>query len=179
METRHLKDFSVAVVVIILFVFLLKTINVGRSVQEVPAESRYKDMAIDQQLLEQIQQIEHSIRDRMDFIFTVTRDPLEQNLIVRTRVDLEQEWRRKVEAMIRLAATYIDERGQKKAAIAYRGKTELYGIGDYIEQNQIIDIDTGRITLLYRGREQSLEITPIPPKPVQIDQRARTQEYIW
>ncbi len=179
METRHLKDFSVAVIVIILFIFLLKTVSVVNTVQEIPVDSIHKDMAIDAQLLDQIQQIEYSIRDRMDFIFTVIRDPLEQNLIVRTRVDLEQEWRRKVEAMMRLAATYVDEYGNRKAAIAYRGKTELYAVGDYIEDNKIVDIDVGKITLLYQGHENILELKPIPPKPAKIDDRVRTQEYIW
>ena len=179
METRHLKDFTVAVVVIILFVFFLKTVNVVNTVREVPTDSRYKDMAIDAQLLDQIQQIEHSIRDRMDFIFTVTRDPLEQNLIVRTRVDLEKEWRRQVEEMMRLAATYVDEDGNRRAAIAYQGKTRLYGVGDYIDRNRIVDIDVGTITLMYQGRQNVLELKPIPPRPAQIDDRTRTQEYIW
>lgn len=179
METRYIKDFTIAVAVIILFVFLLKTVNVVNSAQVVPVDSIHKDMAIDAQLIDQIQQIEHSIRDRMDFVFTVTRDPLEQNLIVRTRVDLEQEWRRRVEEMIRLAATYIDEDGNRRAAIAYRGETRLYGVGDYIDNNRIVDIDVGKITLLYQGRQNTLELKPIPPKPAQIDDRSRTQEYIW
>ncbi len=179
METRHLKDFTVAVVVIILFAFFLKALSVYNSAQAIPTDSIYKDMAIDEQLLEQIQQIEHSIRDRMDFVFTVTRDPLEQNLVVRTKVDLEMEWRRKVEAMMRLAATYVDERGNRKAAIAYQGKTEIYSIGDFIENNKIVDIETGQITLLYQGRENILEVKPLPPKPAMIDNRTREQEYSW
>lgn len=179
METRYIKDFTIAILVIILFVFLLKTVNVVNTAQAVPTDSIHKDMAIDAQLIEQIQQIEHSIRDRMDFRFTVTRDPLEQNLIVRTRVDLEQEWRRQVEAIIRLAATYVDEEGNRRAAIAYRGQTRLYAIGDYIDNNRIVDINVGNITLMYQGRESTLELKPIPPKPAQIDDRSRTQEYIW
>ncbi|MBW6515488.1 MAG: hypothetical protein K0B81_02590 [Candidatus Cloacimonetes bacterium] len=179
METRYIKDFTIAIIVIILFVFLLKTVNVVNTVQAVPVESRYKDMAIDAQLIDQIQQIEHSIRDRMDFLFTVTRDPLEQNLIVRTRIDLEQEWRRQVDAMIRLAATYIDENGNRRAAIAYGGETRLYAIGDSVNNNRIVDIDVGTVTLTYQGRESTLELKPIPPKPAQIDDRSRSQEYIW
>ncbi len=181
MESRHIKDFAIAVAVIILFAFIIKAVNVANSAEEVPAESIYRDMALDQQLLGQIQQIEHSIRDRMDFIFTVTRDPLEQNLVVRTRVDLEEEWRKKVESMMRLAATYIDEEGNKMAAVAYQGKTRVYGVGDYIEDNRITDIDHGRLTLVHNGQTTELELKPIPPKPAQIDSRSRTgtQEYIW
>ena len=179
METRHIKDFTIAIIVIILFIFLLKALSVANNTHSIPVDSVYKDMAVDAQLLDQIEQIEHSIRDRMDFIFTVTRDPLEQNLIVRTRIDLEQEWRRQVEAMMRLAATYIDEHGNRKAAIAYQGQTNLYKIGDYINNNRIVDIDVGKITLMYQGRENTLEIQPLPPKPAMIDDRSQTQEYIW
>ena len=180
METRHFKDITVAIIVIVLVAFLFKAVNVIRTAEAVPSESIHRDMAIDAELLSRIQQIEESISDRKGFLFTVTRDPLEQNLIVRTRVDLELEWRQKVEAMIRLAATYIDEHGNRKAAIAYRGKTEVYAVGDYIDQNRIAQIETGRITLVHRGVEQTLELKPIPPKPAQIDDRSRrTQEYIW
>lgn len=179
METRHLKDFTVAIIVIILFAFVLKAVNVVNTAQAVPSQSIYEDMAIDEQLLDQIQQIEHSIRDRMDFVFTITRDPLEQNLIVRTRVDLEEEWRRKVEQMIRLAATYVDEFDNRHAAIAYQGEINLYNVGDYIENSLIVDIKAGEITLSYQGHENTLLLEPIPPKPAQIDDRTRTQEYIW
>lgn len=180
MEARHFKDITVAIIVIVLFAFLLRAVNVVRASEDIPTDSIYKDLAIDAELLAQIQQIEESISDRRDFLFTITRDPLEQNLIVRTRVDLEQEWRKKVESMIRLAATYIDEHGNRKAAIAYQGETDIYEVGDYIDQNRIANIETGRITLVHRGIEQVLELKPIPPKPAQIDDRSRrSQEYIW
>ncbi len=181
METRHIKDLTVGVLVIILIAFVFQMVSVIRTVNDVPEESIYKDLAIDQQLLEQIQQIEDSITDRKGFIFTVTRDPLEQNIVVSTRVDLELEWRRKVESMMRLAATYIDEQGNRRASIAYRGKMELYDVGDYIEDNRIVSIESGTITLAQNGREQILEVKPIPPKPAQIDteRRDRREEYVW
>ncbi len=179
METKYLKDFAVALAIIILFAFVLKAANVIKLVNEVPEDSIYKQMALDDQLLEQIQQIEESINDRKEFKFTVIKDPLEQNLIVRTRVDLELEWRKKVDAMMRLAATYIDEHGNKKAAIAYKGKTDIYGIGDQINSNRITDIQSGKITLTSQGRQSVLELKPLPPKPALIDERASKQEYIW
>jgi len=179
MEARHIKDLTVGIVVILLIAFVFKMVSVIRTVSDVPKESIYKDLAIDSQLLDQINQIEDSITDRKGFVFTVVRDPLEQNLIVRTKVDLEQDWRRKIEAMMRLAATYIDEQGNKKAAIAYRGQTVLYGIGDYIDNNRVVEIDNGKITLARNGVEQVLEVKPIPPKPAMIDDRVKTEEYIW
>lgn len=179
METRHFKDLAVAIVVIILAVLLFKSVSVVRTVIEVPEESIYKYLALDEQLLDQIQSIEDSISDRKEFTFTVTRDPLEQNLIVRTRVDIEQEWRRMIESMMRLAATYIDEAGNRRAAIDYKGKMELYSVGDYINNNRITNIDSGKITLAQNGREQVLEVKRIPPKPAQIDDRVQREEYIW
>ena len=179
METRHFKDLAIAIVVIILIVFLFKAVSIVRTVTDVPGQSVYKDLALDQELIDQIQSIEESITDRKSFVFTVTRDPLEQNIVVRTRVDLEQEWRRQIEAMMRLAATYIDEQCNKRAAIAYEGKTELYGLGDYINNNRVVNIESGRITLAQNGVEQDLEVKPIPPKPVQIQEERRQDQYIW
>lgn len=181
METRHIKDFTLAVVVIILIAFLIHAIGIMRTSFEIPDESIYKDLAIDQQLLAQIQQIEESISDRMDFVFTVTRDPLEQNIVVRTQVDLEQEWREKVKSMIRLAATYVDDRGNRRASIDYQGEVKAYEIGDYIDNNRIESIVSGRVTLAYNGREQILEVEPIPSRPRRIerDRRDRQREYVW
>lgn len=179
METRHFKDLAVAIVVIILIVFLFKAVSVARTVIDVPDQSPYKDLALDQELIDQIQSIEDSITDRKSFVFTVTRDPLEQNIVVRTQVDLEEEWRREIEAMMRLAATYIDEHGNKRAAIAYQGKTELYGIGDYINDNRVVHIESGLIRLAQNGIEQDLEVKPIPPKPRQIREDKRQDQYLW
>lgn len=182
METRHIKDLTVALIVIILIAFLIHMVGIIRNVTDVPAQSIYKDLAIDEELLDQIQQIEESITDRKDFVFTVTRDPLEQNIVVRTQVDLEEEWRKEVEAMMRLAATYIDERGNRLASIDYQGEINLYGIGDYINNNEVISIDSGKVVLAHNDLEQILEVKPIPPKPVAIDRdrrRREEREYIW
>ncbi|MCB5230531.1 MAG: hypothetical protein WCX83_00545 [Candidatus Cloacimonas sp.] len=179
MESRHLKDFTIGLVVIVLFAFAIRAYYFIKAEDNIPAESRYKEMALGGDLLAQIEQIEDSIRDRKDFSFTVTRDPLEQNLIVKTKVDLEQEWRRQVEAMMRLAATYIDDQGNSKAAIAFQGKTEVYGVGDVIDNSKITNIENGKLTLVKSGRQTVLELKPIPDKPTKLDTRSNVKEYIW
>lgn len=179
MEHKYIKDFAIALAVIAIFAFGVKIFNDYRNVEAIPIESRFKELALDQSLLEQIQQIEESIQDRKEFVFTVFHDPLEQNLIVRTRVDLEAEWRRKIESMMRLAATFVDEFGNRKASIAYRGAINIYGVGDRIDGKTILEIEQRRIKLRENGFTKELSVEPIPPRPVHLDDRTREQEYIW
>jgi hypothetical protein len=179
MESRHLKDFVIGLIVIVLFAFMVKVYYFIKNEEAIPQDSKYKEMSLGGDLLARIQQIEDSIRDRQDFKFTVTRDPLEQNLIVKTKVDLEQEWRRQVASMMRLAATYIDENGNGKAEIAYEGKTGIYSVGDTIGSSKITKIESGVLTLNNRGQSTVLELKPIPDKPTKLDTSSKVKEYIW
>ncbi|MBC8527244.1 MAG: hypothetical protein ISS28_03665 [Candidatus Cloacimonetes bacterium] len=181
MEQKYIKDFVIALVVILLISFGIKDYYLYNNVKEIKKESKYKEIALGEQLLNQIQNIENSIQDRKQFVFTITKDPLEQHLIVRTQKDLEKQWREKVENMIRLESTIIPENGPKMAAIAYGGKTEIYKIGDKFENGEIVDIREGEITYAYHGKIGILKIQQIPPKPVEISDKKskKHREYNW
>jgi hypothetical protein len=148
-------------------------------------------MALSDQLLQKIQKIDSSIQDRKNFVFTVVKDPLEQNLIVKTQKDLEQQWREEVERMVRLAMTIIPLEGEKEAAIEYNGQTKLYKIGDKFDlgegfakgaQGEITDIRAGEISYTINGKSMDMHLKPIPPKPAKLktDNKAKTiREYNW
>ena len=135
MEEKYLKDFVIALVVISLIVLLIKDLNLYSKVKVIPANSKYENLALGEQLMEKIQEIETSIKDRKDFVFTVTKDPLEQNLIVKTIKDMEMQWKEDVENMVRLETTIVPEYGKKKAIISYKGKTILGELW-YVNLNQ-------------------------------------------
>jgi hypothetical protein len=190
-EQKYLKDFVIILVVILLLAYGIKASSLYKKVQEVPEESIYKKMALSERLLSQIQEIDSSIRDRKNFYFTVEKDPLEQNLIVKTQKDLEMQWREEVESLIRLEMTIIPEIGEKKAAISYKGMTTLYGIGDMFDlggdfsagaRGTINDIQPGMISYTYKGNQYDMELSEIPPKPAQLktDSKAKSvREYNW
>ncbi len=180
MEKRYLKDFVIVLIVILLLAFgYFNFIQMGK-VNKVPDESKYKKIALSQELLSQIQEIENSINDRKGFVFTVTKDPLEQNLIVKTQQDLEKQWREKIENMVRLTATILPENGKKLASIANKGENNLYSIGDNFVLGKIVDITEGKVVYNYSGKNYSITIEKLPPKPVEItDKKKSERSFNW
>jgi len=167
-EKKYLKDFVIVLIVILLIAAGYWNFMQYGKAKKVSEESKYKKLALSQDLLDQIQEIEKSINDRKGFVFTVTKDPLEQNLIVKTQQDLEKQWRVKIENMVRLTATILPQNGKKLASIAYKGSNELYGIGDNFALGKITKISEGKIVYSYSGKSHSLTIAKLPPKPVEI-----------
>jgi hypothetical protein len=190
-EQKYLKDFIIILVIALLIAFGVKTSSVSKRVIVVPDESKFKKMALSDQLLQKIQRIDSSIQDRRNFVFTVDKDPLEQNLIVKTQKDLEMQWREEVEKMVRLAMTIIPLDGDKKAAIEYNGNTTLYNVGDKFDlgsefangsKGEITDIRAGEITYTFNGKSLDMQLKPIPPKPAKLTTKSKAKsirEYNW
>lgn len=180
MGYRHIKDFTIvlAVIMLISFAFHGYYLYVG-DFDKYSIESKYKKLSLGEELINKIHDIENSIIDRKQFVFDVNKDPLQQNLIVQTKKDLEKEWREKVESMIRLAATFI-ENGNRFASIDYKGKTKVYQVGESIAGRKITHIGDGYVDYTYYGKEGTLKLQPIPEKPKEI-QNTRTNKdiYVW
>ncbi len=168
MEKKYLKDFVIVLIVLLLLACGYWNYMQLNKANKVAEESKYKKLALSKDLLDQIQEIEESINDRKGFVFTVTKDPLEQNLIVKTQQDLEKQWRVKIENMVRLTATILPQNGKKLASVAYKGSNELYSIGDEFTLGKIVEISEGKIVYSYSGKNYSLTIEKLPPKPVEI-----------
>jgi hypothetical protein len=181
MENKYLKDFVIALVVILILAFAVNDYYLKKVVSNIPAESKYKEIALSDELLDRIHEIERSIQDRKKFVFTVIKDPLEQNLIVKTKQDLEKQWQERIESIVRLEATIIPEFGDKLASISYQGNTQHYKIGDNFELGKITDIRPGEISYQYNNSNGTLPVTKLTPKPVEIrDQKAqKSREYNW
>ena len=183
MEEKYLKDFVIALVVILLIAFGFKDHSLYGKIKKIPEESKYKKIALGDDLMKQIRNIERSIQDRKQFKFTVQKDPLEQDLIVKTMKDLEKQWKKEIENMVRLESTIVPEKGRKRAAISYKGKTKLYSIGDEFAKGKITDIREGKIIYVYNGREGILKIQKLPEKPAEIVKKKtktkQTRAYNW
>ena len=181
MERKYLQDLIVTLAVILLIVIALKDYGQYRTARGIPGESRYKSIALGEQLLRQIRNIEESIQNRKQFVFTVTKDPLEQNLIVKTKKDLEKQWKKKVEDMIRLESTIVHESGARAATISHKGSTVLYRIGDAFLDGRIVAIEQGEVRYVSRGESHVLILQKIPPRPAEIRDRefSKDREYNW
>jgi hypothetical protein len=179
MEFRYLKDFAITLTFLVIIAFAMKNVASYRTVEEVPAESKYKEQQLDEDLLKQIHSIEQSIEDRKLFQFTVQKDPLKQDLIVQDKKDKLKIWQERVSNMIRLAGTTIDEDGNSMAIIAHQGITHYYKKGDEIAGRKIVDIQEGKLIYTKNGVEGIMVKESIPPKPVEIQEKSATTEYNW
>ncbi|RLC56727.1 MAG: hypothetical protein DRH89_05005, partial [Candidatus Cloacimonadota bacterium] len=68
-------------IVILLIVIGIQCNSLYSKIKVVPEESKYKELALSDELFNKIENIEKSIQDRKEFVFTVIKDALEQNLI--------------------------------------------------------------------------------------------------
>ncbi|MCD4829540.1 MAG: hypothetical protein K8R90_08965 [Candidatus Cloacimonetes bacterium] len=178
MEGRYIKDFAIAIVFVMIIVFGVKDFMWYQECQQYPAEPD-THVGISDDLKNEIKQIETSIQDRKNFVFTVTKDPLEQNLIVKTIVDYEMQWRREVESQVRLAGTYITHSGQQLATIEHKGIRTNYHVGDAFEFGTISSIQKGKIVFQNNGYQGVLEISPIPEKPAILQTDETSTDLNW
>jgi hypothetical protein len=173
-EFRYLKDFALALLVIILFAFAVKDYTIYSKVNEVPDKSKYSDLSVNDELMTKIKSIESSIQDRKGFAFSVPTDPLRQDPVIKDKMDRLQEWENMVANMVRLAATFIDEDGERCAIIAYQGKSGLYHIGDTIAGKRIAEIKSGQ--LVY-STGAVLTVQPIPTRPADVEQGSNITDF--
>lgn len=179
MQDKYLKDLVIGLVVVMLIIFTVNDYRLFHIAGKVPNQSKYTTIALDEQLLVQIQGIEHSINDRKNFSFTVTKDPLLQDLIVKTKMDMQKQWENMIASMMRLSATFIDSKGVRRAIIDYQGKNNTVGVGDYIAGRKIIEIDASRVYFLENGYKGFIDVSKIPPKPEILDEVKSENQYNW
>ena len=180
MQEKYIKDLAIALGVIVLIVLGARDYYLYNKINVVPAQSIYSTIALDASLLNQIQQIEDSIRERKDFKFTVNRDPLKQDLVVQTKLDLMKEWEEMVKRMMRLTATFKDSQGNQKAMIAFGGKENVVGVGDVLNNKKITNITLDKVYFTEGGNQGHLTLQPIPPRPAQIDpKQSAERSYNW
>jgi len=180
MQDKHIKDLVLALGVILLIAYGLYGYIQFFKTQSIPEQSEYLTRAIDAGLLKQIQQIEESIKQRKEFVFNVAKDPLKQDLIVQTKLDLQKQWEDMVRSMMRLTAVLKDSEGTQKAMIAFGGKTHLVKIGDVLNNKKITKISTDKVYFEENGHTGHLVVQPIPPKPTKLqEQGSGTPEYNW
>ena len=177
METRFIKDLAMALIGIILFAFAVKDYTVYSRINNIPQQSKYSDLSVNEELMNKIRVIESSIQDRKMFTFTVPTDPLRQDPIIKDKLDRLQEWEKMVANMVRVAGTFVNEDNEKCAIIAYQNRSAIYRIGDTVAGRRIDDIKDGVVYYTANGVRYYMTVQPIPEKPKDIDISTDQSEY--
>lgn len=167
MQLKFVKDFAIALIVILLFAIGVRLFGMYRGLQRIPEKSIHTAESVSDTLLNKIKNIENSIQDRKNFVFNSTVDPLRQGNIIKDKVDLEREYEDIVKNTFRLATTAKDEFGNKIAYIEYQGQLHEARIGDTVQGRKIIDIGDKTLRYSYNGIVTTTELAPRPSKPVE------------
>ncbi|MDP2172934.1 MAG: hypothetical protein Q8J62_04090 [Candidatus Cloacimonadaceae bacterium] len=165
MQLRYVKDFAIALIVIMLLAFGIRLYTVYFQVTAIPDKSIHSKESVSDTLLNKIKGIETSIQERKNFVFSNTRDPLRQGNIIKDKMDLEKEFDDMIRNTFRLSTTAIDENGNKIAYIEYQGAIHAARIGETIQGRRIVDIGEKTIRYFYAGNTYSTELASRPPMP--------------
>ncbi|OQC10551.1 MAG: hypothetical protein BWX75_00348 [Candidatus Cloacimonetes bacterium ADurb.Bin088] len=165
MQARFLKDFAIALIVILLLAYAIRLYALNLQQAGIPDESKYTQKSVSDTLLNKIKTIESSIQDRKFFQFTTTRDPLRQGNVIKDKFDMEKEFMQMVFNTFRPTGTYLDkETGKRMVNIELMGKIYTAGVGDVVEGRKITWINEENIGIYYGGA-QTLAVQKIPPMP--------------
>jgi len=183
MQDRYIKDLAILLCVLVVIVLSFRAYYLFHQTRKIPKDSVYADMKLSDDLLAQIHQIDESISERKEFRFRVTRDPLRQDLIVQTRLDLLAEWEAMVRRTMRLSAIIDDSEGNRAATIEYQGKSNLVRVGDTLANRRFTRIDTQERRLYYtdNGVSGYMVEQKVPPKPANVapQQSVAKNEYTY
>lgn len=180
MDYRYLKDTSIVLAILMVLSFAVVDYLLYTSIKSIPEESEHKEMKVSAELEKTVKDIGYSMRDRRQFKPTLYKDPLQQNLIVKTQVDLEKQWEEMVKNQLRLSAVMIDADGNRRASFAYGGSFHLTRVGDSIAGYRVSSIGERSVTLASGSGNVVKTIEPIPAKPKEITtDKKNAQEYNW
>lgn len=165
MQLKFVKDFAIALIVILLLAWAIRLYAINIKQSQVPDQSKYTQKSVSDTLLNKIKSIESSIQDRKFFQFTTTRDPLRQGNIIKDKFDMTKEFEDMIKNTFRPTGTYIDEEtGKRMVNIEYQGKILTGGVGDVVEGRRITWINEKSIGIYYGG-PQTLTVQRIPDMP--------------
>jgi hypothetical protein len=175
MQARFIKDFAIALIVILLLAYAIRLFSINYKRNAIPDKSKYTNESVSDTLKTKIYSIESSIMDRKNFVFSITHDPLKQGNIIKDRFDRNKEFEDMVRNTFRPTGTYLDvETGRKLVTIEYQDKFFTGGVGDIIEGRKITRINENSIGIYYGG-DQTLAIQPRPVMPDFNKEEDRTQ----
>lgn len=131
MEYRYVKDLAIILLVISVIVLAVFAVKHYNTEQQVDAKSAYAEQEVDSSLLRKAIEIEDGIGQRKDFSFSISKDPLKQDIILPKKVD---------EIKLRLQRRYNEIRlygvlkfdDQILVGIDHKDLENQYKIGDKI-----------------------------------------------
>lgn len=155
--------FLLVVATILIFYIGIKTYSISKEVRAFKAEEAQDVQGADPQLLETVTNLEHELKDRLDYIFRTKKDPLKLSAVVKSPkllASLGYNQLGEGEEDMRLNLTVIGE--NPYASIKFMGKFETVRIGDKIGGFKVLEIDAKKVVIRQGNKTVTLYNRPAP-----------------
>lgn len=137
---------------------------VTREIDRIEMEDTQRVIGSDRSLLETVQNLENTLRDRISYQFVSKDDPLDLTRVITSQQFLEKLGADKNdpdEAVMRLSATVVGADGSAAAVIRYLGSGHVLRVGDEFEGWTVRNINRETLTLARGGETKVLENRPV------------------
>lgn len=134
MEYRYVKDLAFILLFVAIITLLVFAYGHYKTEQSVVPKSIYAEQEVDSNLLKKAIEIEQGIMQRKEFSFSITKDPLKQDIILPQKID---EIKLRMQQRYNSIRLYGVQKFEDKILVGIEHKDieNQYTIGDVIEKS--------------------------------------------
>jgi hypothetical protein len=162
MKNRRLEVINSLLILFLALLFGVGVVQwwrVSRKIQAIHANDAKMVIGTDEKLSETVQGLENALKERLEYQYDDTGDPLDLTKVVTSKRILEKmgldEFER-TKLVMRLAATIVGKNGNAACIIRYMGSNHILHIGDELAGYKVTNIDRKTATLVKGGEKKVL-----------------------
>ncbi len=168
MTNRRLEVLSSLLLLLIAVVIAVGVVQwwrVNREIESIHAEDARMVIGQDERLAETVQNLERTLKERLEYQFDTTNDPLDLTRVITSRKLLQKmgvdEFERSKHKM-RLAATVVGASGEAAILVRFMGSNHVLRVGDLISGWEVAEISNRQAVLTRGGARRVLHNEKAP-----------------
>lgn len=167
MDRQRIEVISSLLLLIIIVVSVVgmgRYYFVTRQLDRIEREDAQRVIGSDENLLETVENLESTLRERSTYQWVSEKDPLDLTKVIADREFLQKlgaDQKDPDNREMRLAATVVSDDGGAAAVIRYLGSGYILYKGDEIEGWTVSEINKETVTLVRNGQRKILENRPV------------------
>lgn len=158
MINRRIEVFTsllLLIIAVIVAIGFFQWYRYTKTIERIHIEDAKMVIGTDEKLAETVKNLENTLKDRINYQFDISFDPLDLTRVITSRRLLKKLGADEMEATMtnmRLAATLVGEDDTATIIIRYMGANHILQVGDTIEGYTVTEIGR-RHAILKRGKE--------------------------
>ncbi|HEB84776.1 MAG TPA: hypothetical protein ENI92_07200, partial [Bacteroidetes bacterium] len=120
-----IASFLLLLLSVVIIVGIVQWVKVEREIKEIHQADAQMTIGTDRKLAETVQSLESTLKERIEYQFDVSTDPLDMTKVITSRKFLEKLGVDRIERMqqtMRLAATVVGSDGSGAIVVRYLGR---------------------------------------------------------